>query len=118
MRVLVISDIHANIHALEACIDAFPANDVVWNLGDIVGYGANPNEVISRSRELGTTFVRGNHDKVCSGVSDLTGFNPVAALAAIWTQKNLTPEHLEWLKALPKGPIKPENAPNVACVHG
>jgi len=118
MRVLVISDIHANIHALEACIDAFPANDVVWNLGDIVGYGANPNEVIARSRELGTLFVRGNHDKACSGVTDIAGFNPVAALAAIWTQKNLTPDNLEWLKVLPQGPLKPEGGTDIACVHG
>jgi diadenosine tetraphosphatase ApaH/serine/threonine PP2A family protein phosphatase len=118
MRVLVISDIHANIYALEACIQAFPAYDVVWNLGDMVGYGANPNEVIARSCELGRIFVRGNHDKACSGASDLTGFNPVAALAAIWTQKTLTPANLEWLKALPHGPIKPDGEINVACVHG
>ena len=118
MRVLVISDIHANIYALEACFEAFPAYDIVWNLGDVVGYGANPNEVIARSLELGSVFVRGNHDKACSGVSDLNGFNPVAALAAIWTQKTLTPAHLEWLKALPHGPIKPNGGLNVACVHG
>jgi diadenosine tetraphosphatase ApaH/serine/threonine PP2A family protein phosphatase len=118
MRVLVISDIHANIFALEACFEAFPAYDIVWNLGDLVGYGANPNEVIARSLELGSVFVRGNHDKACSGVSDLNGFNPVAALAAIWTQRTLTPANLEWLKALPPGPIKPNGGLNVACVHG
>jgi diadenosine tetraphosphatase ApaH/serine/threonine PP2A family protein phosphatase len=118
MRVLVISDIHANIYALEACIEAFPAYEVAWNLGDLVGYGANPNEVIARSCELGKIFVRGNHDKACSGISDLNGFNPVAALAAIWTQKTLTPANLEWLKALPHGPIKPHAETNVACVHG
>lgn len=118
MRILIISDIHANIYALDACIEHFPAYDVVWNLGDVVGYGANPNEAIARSCELGKTFVRGNHDKACSGVSDLKGFNPVAALAAIWTQKNLTPDNLEWLKVLPQGPVKPENENNVACVHG
>src|SRR5579872_4149124 len=118
MRVLVISDIHANIHALDACMEAFPAYDVVWNLGDVVGYGANPNEVIGRACELGNIFVRGNHDKACSGVSDLTGFNPVAALAAIWTQKTLTPANLEWLKVLPQGPVKPNEEIDVALVHG
>jgi diadenosine tetraphosphatase ApaH/serine/threonine PP2A family protein phosphatase len=118
MRVLVISDIHANIHAFNACIAAFPAYDVVWNLGDVVGYGANPNEVITSALQLGKLFVRGNHDKACSGVSDLAGFNPVAALAAIWTQQSLTPEHLQWLKLLPQGPIKPGEVANVACVHG
>jgi diadenosine tetraphosphatase ApaH/serine/threonine PP2A family protein phosphatase len=118
MRALIISDVHANIQALEACIEAFPAYDTLWNLGDIVGYGANPNETIARCRQLGDTFVRGNHDKACSGVSDLAGFNPVAAMAAIWTKKNLTVEHLEWLKALPHGPIAPDIELNVACVHG
>ena len=118
MRVLIISDIHANMQALDACLEAFPAYDIVWNLGDVVGYGANPNEAIARCRELGKTFVRGNHDKACSGVTDLVGFNPVAAMAAIWTKKNLTPENLEWLKALPQGPISPDIELNVACVHG
>ncbi|MBV9436732.1 MAG: metallophosphoesterase family protein [Acidobacteria bacterium] len=118
MRVLVISDIHANLYALDACMEAFPAYDVVWNLGDVVGYGANPNEVIARVCELGKIFVRGNHDKACSGVSDLTGFNPVAALAAIWTKQTLSPANLEWLKVLPQGPIKPNEEVNVACVHG
>lgn len=118
MRVLVISDIHANLYALDACMAAFPAYDVVWNLGDVVGYGANPNEVIAKVCELGRVFVRGNHDKACSGVSDLTGFNPVAALAAIWTKQTLSSANLEWLKVLPQGPIKPNQEVNVACVHG
>ena len=78
MRVLILSDIHANLEALEACLDAAPEYDLVYNLGDIVGYGANPNEVTTRSRELGSIFVRGNHDKACSGVSDLSDFNPIA----------------------------------------
>jgi predicted phosphodiesterase len=118
MRVLIISDIHANIYAFNACRAAFPARDVVWNLGDVVGYGANPNEVIAGSREMGRIFVRGNHDKACSGVSNLEGFNPIAALAAMWTQKNLTGANLDWLKALPKGPIKPATGLEVSCVHG
>ena len=118
MRILVISDIHANLQALEACLAAFPAHDVVWNLGDVVGYGANPNEVVARVCELGSVFVRGNHDKACSGVGDLAGFNPVAAMAALWTQKNLTPANLEWLKALPQGPVKPDDSLDLACVHG
>jgi diadenosine tetraphosphatase ApaH/serine/threonine PP2A family protein phosphatase len=91
---------------------------VVWNLGDVVGYGANPNEVIAHARQLGEVFVRGNHDKACSGVSDLAGFNPVAALAALWTQKNLTAANLEWLKVLPHGPIRPDESQSVVCVHG
>src|SRR5947199_9574414 len=116
MRFLVISDIHANLQALTACMEAFPDRDATWNLGDLVGYGAAPNEVIARSRELGTVFVRGNHDKACSGLTDLDGFNPIAALAALWTQKNLTPENLEFLQQLPHGPVSP--LPNAECVHG
>lgn len=116
MRLLVVSDIHANLEALEACLDAAPEYDQVFNLGDIVGYGANPNEVAARSRDLGTVFVRGNHDKACSGLSNLHDFNPIAGQAALWTREKLTPEHLEFLRELPPGPITPLN--NLQLVHG
>jgi diadenosine tetraphosphatase ApaH/serine/threonine PP2A family protein phosphatase len=90
----------------------------VVNLGDIVGYGASPNEVIDRSRALGTTFVRGNHDKAAAGVMDLADFNPVAGLAALWTRDSLTPANLEWLRALPQGPLQLPDLPDVQFVHG
>lgn len=90
--------------------------DQVFNLGDIVGYGANPNEVTEKVRQLGNVMVRGNHDKACSGVSSLDGFNPIAGLAALWTQKRLSPENRDFLRQLPAGPISPMN--NVECVHG
>src|SRR5579864_5941770 len=63
VRILLMSDIHANLEALDACLANAPSFDFVVNLGDIVGYGASPNEVADRSRAIGTTFVRGNHDK-------------------------------------------------------
>ena len=116
MRILIISDIHANLEALEACLDAAPAHDRVFNLGDIVGYGANPNEVTERARALGEVFVRGNHDKACSGVSSLDDFNPIAGLAALWTRERLKPEHLEFLRAIPQGPLSPLDG--LQCVHG
>lgn len=116
MRILILSDIHANLEALQACLAAAPKHDRVFNLGDIVGYGANPNEVTDASRSLGTIFVRGNHDKACSGVSSLEDFNPVAGLAAVWTRQHLNPDNLEFLRALPHGPIAPTE--NVICVHG
>lgn len=116
MRILVLSDIHANLEALEACLAAAPAYDRVFNLGDIVGYGANPNEVATRSQQLGNTFVRGNHDKACSGLISLEDFNPIAGLAVLWTQQQLTPETLEFLRGLPQGPISPVQG--VKCVHG
>jgi predicted phosphodiesterase len=116
LRLLILSDIHANLEALEACLDAAPEYDQVYNLGDIVGYGANPNEVTERSRELGNVFVRGNHDKACCGLSDLADFNPVAGTAALWTREKLTEDHLLFLRALPHGPISPME--NVQLVHG
>lgn len=116
MRILVLSDIHANLEALEACLEAAPPFDQVFNLGDLVGYGANPNEVTERSRGLGNIFVRGNHDKACSGISGIEGFNPIAGLAVAWTQKHLTPENMDFLRALPQGPIAPLE--RLECVHG
>jgi predicted phosphodiesterase len=116
VRILIISDIHANLEALEACLAAAPAYDRVFNLGDIVGYGANPNEVTEKSRALGEVFVRGNHDKACSGVSSLTDFNPIAGLAALWTREILSPANTEFLRAMPHGPVKPLEG--VECVHG
>jgi len=116
LRYLILSDIHANLEALEACLDAAPGYDQVYNLGDVVGYGANPNEVSERARQLGSVFVRGNHDKACSGLSDLLDFNPIAGQAALWTRAQLTPEHLDFLRALPQGPLQP--AANLELVHG
>src|SRR5436305_5597866 len=95
-----------------------PSFDSVVNLGDIVGYGASANEVTERSRTLGKTFVRGNHDKAATGVMDLEDFNPMAAAAAIWTRNELAPENLEWLRALPHGPVALPDFPEVQLVHG
>jgi predicted phosphodiesterase len=118
VRILLLSDIHANLEALDACLAAAPAFDIVVNLGDIVGYGASPNEVIDRSRELGKIFVRGNHDKAATGMMELDDFNPMAAAAAIWTRNELREENLEWLRALPHGPIALPDFPHVQLVHG
>jgi predicted phosphodiesterase len=118
LRILLLSDIHANLEAMEACLAAAPAFDLVANLGDIVGYGASPNEVIDRVRTLGNTFVRGNHDKAATGLLELNDFNPMAAAAAIWTRDQLTPEHFEWLHALPQGPLPLADFPHVQLVHG
>jgi predicted phosphodiesterase len=118
VRILLLSDIHANLEALEACLAAAPAYDLVVNLGDIVGYGASPNEVTDRARELGKIFVRGNHDKAATGLMDLEDFNPMAAAAATWTREQLTDENLEWLRGLPHGPLPLPDFPQVQLVHG
>jgi len=118
VRILLLSDIHSNLEALDACLAAAPACDLAVNLGDTVGYGANPNEVIARSRAAGNIFVRGNHDKAVSGLMDLGEFNPAAGLATLWTRTQLTPENLDWLRSLPQGPIRVKELPEVQFVHG
>ena len=118
MRILLLTDIHSNLEALEACLAATPDSDTVVNLGDIVGYGASPNGVITRVRALGGTFVRGNHDKVVSGIESVETFNPIAGVAALWNREQLTADHLEWLRGLPKGPVTLADIPGVQFVHG
>ncbi len=117
MRALVLSDIHSNIDALEAVLAAAPAHDVVWNLGDVVGYGAAPNAVIERVRGIGNFFVRGNHDRACCGLSDAENFNPVALAAVRWTARQLNAQTTGWLRELPCGPAQPDGFP-LNCVHG
>jgi diadenosine tetraphosphatase ApaH/serine/threonine PP2A family protein phosphatase len=118
VRILLLSDIHSNLEALEACLEAAPEHDTVVNLGDVVGYGASPNEVIDRCRGIGKIFVRGNHDKAVSGLMDLHDFNPIAGLSALWSREQLTPEHMEWLKTLPQGPIREDGINGAQFVHG
>ncbi|HEX6804279.1 MAG TPA: metallophosphoesterase family protein [Terriglobales bacterium] len=118
MRILLLSDIHSNLEALQACIDSLPSFDAIFNLGDIVGYGASPNEVTSKVRELGGSVVRGNHDRVVAGLDNVETFNPIAALAALWNRDHLTQDHLDWLRALPKGPLTVADCPGVQFVHG
>jgi predicted phosphodiesterase len=117
MRALIISDIHANLEALTAALAAAGSFDVLWNLGDLVGYGASPNEVIDLVRPLSQFTVRGNHDRVCCGLSSALGFNPVARAAATWTNEQLTPINLEWLRELPQGPLHP-GEPGITLAHG
>jgi predicted phosphodiesterase len=120
MRALVISDQHSNLQALEAVLAAAPQYDAVWNLGDIVGYGPNPNEVVDLARKLGGIVVRGNHDRACSGIMHFSEFRTLslpAADAAHWTQSVLTKENTQWLAQLPRGPAWPIPR-KVQCVHG
>jgi diadenosine tetraphosphatase ApaH/serine/threonine PP2A family protein phosphatase len=118
VRILLLSDIHANMEALEACLAAAPEYDTVINLGDVVGYGASPNEVIDKTREITELCVRGNHDKACAGTVDVENFNPMAAAAAYWTRETLTPANLDWLRALPTGPLRFDQMNGVQFVHG
>jgi len=107
LRYLVLTDIHANLEALEVCLaDAVQRTyDETLVLGDLVGYGADPNAVVERVQALTpVAIVRGNHDKVACGLEQAEGFNSVARNAAKWTLDILTPEHRAWLADLPQGP--------------
>ena len=107
MRYLVLSDIHSNLEALDAVLRASAAQryEAVLVLGDLVGYGADPNAVVDRVRGLNpASIVRGNHDKVAAGLDDAEDFNPMAKSAAHWTRESLTPQTLQYLRDLPAGP--------------
>jgi predicted phosphodiesterase len=107
VRYLVLSDIHGNWEALDAVIEAARKDgyDQVVCCGDVVGYGADPNAATTWIREHVKAIVRGNHDKACVGLDDLEWFNPAARASAIWTQQTLSPENLEYLRQLPRGPL-------------
>lgn len=106
MRYLIVSDLHANLEALEAVArDADGRYEQAVCCGDLVGYGADPNAVVDWVRANCVLTVRGNHDKACAGIDDLEWFNPIAKQAAQWTQQALTPENGQWTRDLPKGPL-------------
>jgi len=85
VRYLIVSDIHANWHALEAVLaDSAGRYAQIVCCGDLVGYGADPNPVVDWARMSVSAIVRGNHDKVCCGLDDPEWFNPVARTAALW----------------------------------
>src|ERR1700690_3224674 len=116
MRFLVLSDIHANSTALEAALAAAEGR---WEravcLGDLVGYGPDPNEVIDRIVALDAAIIRGNHDKAAAGDPRAEDLNPMALLAARWTQQQLTPAHRAFIEQLPAGPMRVEE---LTLVHG
>ena len=119
MRYLVISDIHANLEALETVLGAGAKASCgrVLVLGDLVGYGADPNAVVDRVRALpGVMVIRGNHDKVAAGIESTDGFNHLARVAIGWTAAALTPANREYLEVLPAGPIAVDD--QVEICHG
>lgn len=108
MRFLVFSDIHGNIEALEALLKFISRKkiDHYLYLGDLVGYGASPDETIERVRRLEPlSIIRGNHDKAVCGLDAIETFNPMAALAIAWCRKTLSREHSRYLCGLPRGPL-------------
>ena len=106
MTYLILSDVHANLEALDAVLAAAGEYDHALVLGDLVGYGANPNEVIERLLALpSATFIRGNHDKAATRLASVEHFNHLARFAVQWTTEQLTPANFEWLAALATGPL-------------
>src|SRR5712692_1257310 len=108
MRYAVFTDIHANLEALEAVlakIDEIASKepiDDIWFLGDLVGYGPDPNECIVKLRTRTDVIIAGNHDWAAVGKIDLEDFSPAARISAEWTAEQLTPEHREFLANLPE----------------
>jgi predicted phosphodiesterase len=116
MRYLILSDIHANVTALDTALEAAKGKwDQAVCLGDVVGYGPDPNEVIDRIRALEAVTIRGNHDKAGSGLANADDFNPVARNAALWTRAQLRAENRDWLEKLPVGPLTVDG---FSIVHG
>jgi predicted phosphodiesterase len=118
MRYLVLSDVHSNLEALDAVLRAAAHKyDAVLVLGDLVGYGADPNAVVERIRGLKpVATVRGNHDKVAAGLDTASDFNPMARAAAQWTRNALTKTTLDYLRDLPEGPLIVDDS--VEICHG
>ncbi|HSL34474.1 MAG TPA: metallophosphoesterase family protein [Candidatus Limnocylindrales bacterium] len=102
MRVAVLSDIHANLAALDAVIASFGTVDAVWHLGDVVGYGPEPDGVVERLAAIGAVGVRGNHDAAALGGDEIEWFNTDARRAMEWTRRRITPTTRDWLASLPE----------------
>lgn len=100
-RILVVSDVHGNVYGLQAALEDGRHCDNVLCLGDIVGYGANPNECCAMLREVDAVCLAGNHDAAALGEIDIEWFNPVAKAAMLWTREALSAENMEWLGSLP-----------------
>ncbi len=114
MRVAVVSDIHANLVALDAVLASVGSVDAVWQLGDVVGYGPQPDAVVERLSAIGAVGVAGNHDLAALGGREIEWFNPDAMAAMEWTRGRIGPATKAWLGALQT--IRVER--DVTLVHG
>lgn len=118
-RFLILSDIHANLEALSAVLRAVSRRryDKVICLGDLVGYGANPDAVVSRLRKIPRLVaVRGNHDKVAAGLASPENFNAAARRSAEWTVSKLSRDNMSFLRGLATGPVELDDG--IVLCHG
>jgi diadenosine tetraphosphatase ApaH/serine/threonine PP2A family protein phosphatase len=114
MRIAVLSDIHSNLVALEAVLAHLGSVDAIWQLGDVVGYGPDPDGVVGRLAELGAVGVRGNHDAAAVGGSEIEWFNPDARAAIEWTRERISSTTRSWLTELPERLLESD----YTLVHG
>ncbi len=115
MRTLILSDIHANLPAFEAVLADAEPFDQVWCLGDVIGYGPNPNECVERIRDLpGIQCIKGNHDAAIIGDIDIRAFNYEARASLEWLDAVLHPENRQWLMNLPDRLVLDD----ITLVHG
>ncbi len=103
MTIAIVSDIHANLEALQCVLEYLKENEVdkIYCLGDVIGYGPNPNECIDLVRENCETILMGNHDYAAIGIGDIQNFNEYAKLATFWTREKLTATNIEFVKSWP-----------------
>jgi predicted phosphodiesterase len=116
MRILLVSDIHANLSALDAVIKDAGHFEQIWCLGDVVGYGPEPNECISRLREFDLICLAGNHDLAVVGKMALWDFTETARQVIFWTRHCLATSNHDWLSALPAIALTVQNV--ITLVHG
>lgn len=121
MRYLIVSDMHGNWDAFETVLRKVRRKhfDSVLVLGDLVGYGAAPNQIVEAVRDglpAPAIVIRGNHDKVVAGIEDGANFNPAALQAARWSADKLTAANLRFVRELPQGPLSIEEG--VSICHG
>ncbi|MGH2401093.1 MAG: metallophosphoesterase family protein [Candidatus Limnocylindria bacterium] len=114
MRIALLSDVHANLAALEAVLADLPTVDEAWILGDTVGYGPQPNEVIATLQAMGARSVLGNHDGAAIGMVDAAYFNPDARAAIEWTATALDANARSYLATLPE--VRRDG--DLTAVHG
>lgn len=114
MRIAVLSDIHSNLVALDAVLAHLGSVDAIWQLGDVVGYGPDPDGVVARLAEVGAVGVRGNHDAAAVGGSEIEWFNPDARAAIEWTRTRISASTRAWLESLPERIVETD----YTLVHG
>ena len=110
----MVSDIHSNLVALDAVLAKIGSVDAIWHLGDVVGYGPEPDAVVERLSGLGAIGVRGNHDAAATGGTEIDWFNPEARAAMEWTRQTISETTRAWLAALPQRRIESD----FTLVHG